>query len=87
MIQPGIQLVGNLHQVCGVFVCVLYKGLFKRMQHVGPTSFPFEHHVGYCCIMLDDVGSSLILFKLFIQHRPTFDEKLVQRHRFHGDLH
>ena len=32
---------------------------------------PFEHHVGYCCIMLDDVGSSLILFKLFIQHRPT----------------
>ncbi len=40
-----------------------------------------------CCIMLDDVGSSLILFKLFIQHRPTFDEKLVQRHRFHGDLH
>ncbi len=72
------------------------KGLFKRMQHVGPTSSnivvsnmlgPFEHHVGYCCIMLDDVGSSLILFKLFIQHRPTFDEKLVQRHRFHGDLH
>ncbi len=48
---------------------------------------PFEHHVGYCCIMLDDVGSSLILFKLFIQHRPTFDEKLVQRHRFHGGLH
>ncbi len=46
------------------------KGLFKRMQHVGPTSSnivvsnmlgPFEHHVGYCCIMLDDVGSSLIL--------------------------
>ena len=66
------------------------------MQHVGPTSSnivvpnmlgPFEHHVGYCCIMLDDVGSSLILFKLFIQHRPTFDEKLVQHHRFHGDLH
>ncbi len=66
------------------------------MQHVGPTSSnivvsnmlgPFEHHVGYCCIMLDDVGSSLILFKLFIQHRPTFDEKLVQRHRCHGDLH
>ncbi len=59
------------------------KGLFKRMQHVGPTSSnivvsdmlgPFEHHVGYCCIMLDDVGSSLILFKLFIQHRPIFDE-------------
>ena len=47
------------------------------MQHVGPTSSnivvsnmlgPFEHHVGYCCIMLDDVGSSLILFKLFVQH-------------------
>ncbi len=47
------------------------------MQHVGPTSSnivvsnmlgPFEHHVGYCCIMLYDVGSSLILFKLFIQH-------------------
>ncbi len=54
---------------------------------------PFEHHVGYCCIMLDDVGSSLILLiqlfiiQLFIQHRPTFDEKLVQRHRFHGGLH
>ncbi len=72
------------------------KGLFKRMQHVGPTLSnivvsnmlgPFEHHVGYCCIMLHDVGSSLILFKLFIQHRPTFDEKLVQRRRFHGDLH
>ena len=65
--------------------------MFKRMQHVGPTSSnivvsnmlgPFEHHVGYCCIMLD-VGSSLILFKLFIQHRPTFGEKSVQRHRFH----
>ena len=75
---------------------LLIKGLFKRMQHVGPTSSnivvsnvlgPFEHHVGYCCIMLDDVGSSLILFKLFIQHRPTFEENLVQRHRFHGGLH
>jgi hypothetical protein len=66
------------------------------MQHVGATLSSivvsnmlglFEHHVGYCCIILDGVGSSLILFKLFIQHRPTFDEKLVQRHRFHGDLH
>ena len=75
---------------------LLHKGLFKRMQHVGPTPSnivvsnmlgPFEHHVGYCCVMLDDVGSSLILFKLFIQHRPTFEENLVQRHRFHGGLH
>ncbi len=48
---------------------------------------PFEHHVGYCCIMLDDVGSSLILFKLFIQHPPTFEENLVQHHCFHGGLH
>jgi hypothetical protein len=53
------------------------------MQHIAPTSSnivvsnmlgPFEHHVGYCCIMLGDVGSSLILFKLFIQYRPTFGE-------------
>ena len=29
----------------------------------------------------------MILFKLFIEHRPTIDEKLVQCHRFHGDLH
>ena len=36
---------------------------------------------------MDYVGSSLIFFKLFIEHRPTFDEKLVQCHRFHGDLH
>ncbi len=35
------------------------KGLFKRMEHVGPTSSnivvsnmlgPFEHHVGYCIV-------------------------------------
>ena len=79
-------------------VIMLFYSLLKQhcLQHVGPTSSnivvsnmlgPFEHHVGYCCFMLDDVGSSLILFKLFIQHRPTFDEKLVQSHRFHGDLH
>ena len=48
---------------------------------------PFEHHVGYCCIMLDDVGSSLILFKFFIQHRPAFEENLAQHHRFHVGLH
>ncbi len=59
--------------------------LFKRMQHVGPTSSnivvpnmlgSFEHHVGYCCIMLDDVGPSL--------HN---NEKLVKHYRSHGNLH
>ena len=42
----------------------IYKGPFKRMQHVGTTSSnivghnmsPFKHNVGQCWFVLEDVG-------------------------------
>ncbi len=57
-----------------------HKVLFKRSQHVGPTSSnvvgcnmlaSFEHYVGWCWIMLEDVSLSLNLLKIFVQHRAT----------------
>ena len=59
------------------FANKLSKGLFKRSQHIGPTSSnivgcnllaSFEHYVGW---MLDNVGRYWLQFKLAQNFRPT----------------
>ena len=57
------------------------KGPAKQIQHVDATSsnivesnmlHSFGHHVGRCCMLLDDVERSLITIKHRLQHHPTF---------------